>query len=197
MRINDKSFPVLPFIEGRRSALLLPIDNTIGMWAGSNGEEGFMTYVKALEGTISLVKNRYYITDTFEDAIFKAMPKIEQDPEWLLPKAQTGILFMRTGATLYMTDYTDKVKVAVFGFTRDSHTCCAFLTQEGTITGCYFDKDAFGVPRQDNSKMQRWMESVLYALYFIDNCEIETIEWKPKEKMKLHNQKIFNESKTL
>lgn len=191
MRLNDKTFPMLAFLENRKPAFMMPIDESLF----ASFEEEFGKYLSALQNLITIAQNKYYITDTFAEAILKAEPKIVQDKKWLLPKNSTGILFQRDTATLYLTEDSDKIKLAVFGFTKDGHVCYAILNHDGTMKGVYWMKDANGVAKQDDLAMNRWINRTLITLYFIDNCETETIEWKPKQKHRLHKVKYFNESK--
>ena len=166
------------------------------MFSQTYDKKEYTLLFNSLVATWGSVKNKYYRTNPFTEAINTAMPKIMKDNKQLneIPN-DCGVIFTDKGFAIYITNPTPELKLVCYGFVREALTTYGYLTNENTFAGIAADlKD--GVPFNNTSHLGRFLNSVLVTLYFIHNCEIEKKIIKPKEKYREGGNKHYNESKS-
>lgn len=196
MRLNKSTYPAYSCFESN-TLERLQIDELFAneIMKDYKASVSFMAMMKEV---YSEAKHKYYLTTPFQDAIDTAMPKIFDKEKHLGTTAnKKGILFTERGFVLYETNPKNEqgVKIVIYGFTRNALTTYAILNNSGMFGGvAAFQKD--GKPFNDISKLNDFINGVLAALYFIDNCEIEQVVVKPNAKCKVAGEKHLNESKS-
>ena len=157
----------------------------------------FMDFIQSVKYTHKQVSKKYYLTETFKDAINTATPKIMDGNKHIndIP-TDCGIVFTEKGFSIYLSNPTDKkLKLLCFGFTRDVLTTYGFIDNDGNFGGIACSiKD--GKPFNDEYGLATYLNSFLVSLYFIHNCEIEQKIMKPNEKLRENGNKHYNESKS-
>ena len=190
MRLNKKNFPTYFALNDLR---FLQIDNMFETLLDS--EEKFADFITALKHIYLQVNKKYYITNTFKDAINTARPKIEDNNKQIneIP-SDCGIIFTERGFNLYLSNPSDKkVKLVSYGFTRDALTTYAVLYNDNNFGGVACSlKD--GKPYNDQDYLANYINGLLLSLYFIHNCEIEQKTLKPQDKYRENGNKHYNES---
>ena len=162
-----------------------------------NTPNKFLDFIDSIKYTYKQVSNKYYLTNTFKDAIRTASPKIEKGLKHFndIPR-DCGILFTDKGFTIYLSNPTDeKLKLLCFGFTKDTLTTYGIIDNDLKFSG-YACTLKDGKPYNDSQELADYLNSVLLAIYFIHNCDIETKLLKPKEKYRNNGLKYYNESKS-
>jgi len=188
MRLNKNTYPAYGHLEGGEN---LRIDAMIVDYFDS---KSFNFFLKSIFELYNTIQKRYYLTNTFKEAIITALPKINDGEKHLenIPN-DCGIIFTDGGFTLYKTNTLD-YKILCYGFKRDGLTTFGYVNKENFFGGIGANiKD--GKPFNDTKHLAEYLNSVLTTLYFINNCEIETKVLPPKQKHKINGEKHFNESK--
>jgi hypothetical protein len=192
MRLNNNTYPAYITLE-KKQYLSLTIDAMFGddMLTTSASLMGFIDAIKV---THEKVENIYYLTNTFKEAIITASPKITGDLKHHKDITKDcGIIFTDKGFTLYITNPSEQIKLICYGFTRNTLTTYGHIDKDFNYFGlaCTL-KD--GKPYNNKIELFQYLDSVLLAVYFIHNCEIETKIINPKEKYRQEGNKYFNES---
>lgn len=209
MRIDLKTFPVWEWLENPTKENIigkLHLDECLLLDVGTSVED-LLEFQDGLQGVLAQVKTKYYVTEPFEQALFKALPKIQTKYTTIDPKSDCGVLIAAGGCTAYLASPGDSlIKLLVYGFTKDRLTCYAIVLPNNKIIGSYrtLQKTGIGPSEktevvQDNAKMAEWCNSVMAVLYFINNCEIETKTVKAGEKLrdkKIHKNNHTNDTKS-
>lgn len=194
MRLNYNTYPAYINIENGRYDLL-QIDHMFGEYF--NSLEKYNAFISSLVSIHKQVDKKYYITQPFKEAIVTATPKILEGNKQIhnIP-TDCGIIFTDKGFTIYLSNPTDrKLKLCMYGFTRDTLTTFAYLDNDLNFGGIACSlKD--GKPHNDTEGLAHFVISFLTTLYFIHNCEIEQRVLKPNQKDRKNGQKHFNESKS-
>lgn len=194
MRLNEKTFPSYHTLESGKYQHL-NIDAMFETFLGTSDK--LISFLDSIKFTYQQVAKRYYLTNTFREAILTAMPKIvEGQKHYNEIPTDCGIVFTDNGFSLYLSNPTDKqVKLLVFGFTRDCLTTYGVIDNNGNYHGIACSiKD--GKPYNDTQALVDYLHSFLIMLYFIHNCEIEQKVLKPNDKHRENGNKHFNESKS-
>ena len=194
MRLNEKSYPTYNLLESKNyyqvqiDAMFKEILPDV---------KSILTFVDGMKFVYEQVNKRYYLTNTFRDAIDLALPKIVADDKHYsdIP-TDCGIIFTETGFNLYLSNPTDKeLKLMVFGFTKNALTTYGYVTNDFKFGGVASTiKD--GEPYNDKGHLNAYINTILATLYFIHNCEIEQKILKPNEKHRENGNKHYNESKS-
>ena len=195
MRLNHKTFPAYSLLESG-NLHSLQIDNMFKEDYAKTIDD-LVGFTKAIATTYSLVRNRYYLTNTFRDAISKAMPKIQEGNKHLkdLP-TDCGIIFSDAGFTIYLSLPADKkLKFICYGFTRDTLTTMGYLTNDDKFGGIAAST-LNNKPYNDKYHLADYINTVMMAVYFINKCEVETKILQPNEKYREGGNKHYNESKS-
>jgi hypothetical protein len=195
MRLNESTYPSYITLE-KKDFARLKIDQMFGESLLDTNDK-FYNFLTALQFTYSQVANKYYITNTFKEAILTAAPKISNDNKHHINiPTDCGIIFTDKGFTIYLSSPNDKkLKLLCFGFTRDTLTTYGYVDNDLNFGGIACSiKD--GKPYNDVEGLTAYLDTTLLALYFIHNCEIDTKVIKPNEKYRNNGNKYFNESKS-
>ena len=195
MRLNSKTYPAYNTLE-RGDFYSINIDQMFGDDLLKNSQQ-FQDFMKSLIFTYKQVNKKYYLTNTFKDAIYTATPKIhEGNKQYESVPSDCGVIFTDKGFTIYLSNPTDKkLKLLCYGFTRDALTTYGYVTNEGLFGGIACSlKD--GKPYNDQVGLANYLSSFLTTLYFIHNCEIEQRILQPNKKDRSNGEKHFNESKS-
>jgi hypothetical protein len=192
MRINEKTYPTYNYLE-RGDYVNLPIDSMFKDIM-PKVEDAFL-FLDGIKKTYLQVDKKYYLTDTFEQAILTAMPKIKDKNSHVnnIP-SDCGIIFTDKGFSIYLSNPSDKLmKLVVYGFTKTDLTTFAYMDSEGKVGGlaCAIKN---GGEYNDTEALHEYIHSFLVAIYFIHNCEIEQKVLTPKNKLKINSTKYLNES---
>jgi hypothetical protein len=194
MRLNKNTYPAYIDLEKGNHGYL-KIDQMFGQTILKT-DKIFTEFLQSLVITYKQVNNRYYLTETFKDAITTATPKIIDGNKQLkdIP-CDCGVIFTDKGFSVYLSNPTDKkLKLLCFGFTRDVLTTYGVIDNDDNFYGIACSlKD--GKPYNDTIGLSAYLNSFLTTLYFIHNCEIEQRVVAPMQKFK-NNGKHFNESKS-
>jgi hypothetical protein len=194
MRLNSNTYPAYAKIESGNLATL-QIDEMFTDMVKTRDD--FANLLRSINSGFRMATNKYFITNTFMDAIDKATPKIMDGKKHInnIP-TKNGVLFTDNGFTIYIaTPETDNVKLVLFGFTRNTLTTYSVLYNNHNVGGVGATiKD--GVPYNDVDYLAAYTNSILVALYFIYNCEIEQKIVEPNKKVINNGAKYFNESKS-
>ncbi len=195
MRLNEKTYPAYAILE---SGLFekLQIDQMFGNGFLKTSED-FFFFLNSLKTTFKAAKHKYYLTNPFKDAITTAMPKImDDDKHYHNTPTDCGVIFTDKGFSVYISNPDDaKIKLCVWGFTREALTTYGYIDNEGRYGGIACSlKDS--KPYDDQARLADYLNSLLVSLYFIHNCEIETKVLEPNAKLRHEGEKHFNESKS-
>jgi hypothetical protein len=195
MRLNKNTYPAYIELENSNYEMLR-IDHMFGEYF-NNSREKFNSFINSLISIHKQAKKKYYITESFKDAIITALPKIVEKNNQLnnIP-TDCGIIFNNKGFTIYISNPSDKkLKLCLYGFTRDTITSFAYVDNDFNYGGISCSmKD--GKPYDDKENTFLYIHSFLTTLYFIHNCEIEQRIIKPNQKDRSNGQRHFNESKS-
>ena len=175
--------------------MMLPIDQLFGGSIIRNGD--FEPFLTSIRETYVQVRERYYMTNTFRNAVDLAYPKIvEKDKHINEIPSDCGIIFSENGFSLYLANPADKkVKFLCFGFTKKALTTYGFIDNDGNFGGvAAMVKD--GKPYNDLQYLNNYMQGLLTTIYFIHNCEIEEKLVKADRKVVHNNDKFLNETKS-
>ena len=196
MRLNKNTYPAYFDLVNNNYGYLkidkLIIDTIL------KDKQTFVDFIESLRYTFKQVDKKYYITNTFKDSIVLAYPKIVKDEKHIkeIP-SHCGIIFTDKGFSLYLSNPTDKkIKLLVYGFTRDVLTTYGIIDNDDKFFGVAANVDETGEPINDTKVLSMYLSTLLVALYFIDNCEIEEKILKPDSKHRENGNKHFNESKS-
>jgi hypothetical protein len=194
MRLNKQTYPAFSLLESNQFENL-EIDAMFGKMLDTN--QKFLDFISSLRQTYIQVNKKYYLTNTFKDAIITATPKIIDNNKHLndIP-SDCGVIFTENGFSIYLSNPTDKkIKLMCFGFTRNVLTTYGIIDNEGKFGGIACSiKD--GKPYDDREGLAMYLNSFLVTLYFIHNCETEQKLIKPKEKHRENGNKHYNESQS-
>lgn len=197
MRLNEKTYPAYMQLETQRYEYL-KIDQMFGEKLLQSAKD-FKDFLSALKYTFSQVSKKYYLTNTFKDAIMTAAPKIQEGNKQLrdIP-TDCGIIFTDKGFTIYLSNPTDKkLKLLCYGFTKEGIlTTYGIIENDMTFGGMACSVNENGEPVNDTEGLVGYLNTMLTAIYFIHNCEIEQRVLGPNKKDRLNGQKYFNESKS-
>ncbi len=190
MRLNESTYPSYMTLE-KGNYPWMKIDAMF---------DKIITHPSKLNDLISEVKSihsevedRFYLTKPFKEAIFKGLPKLQDNLTDLEP--MSGILFTDTGFNLFRWNPYNPKNFVIYGFTREVMTTYGVMDSEANITGIACSvKD--GQPYDDRDGLISWVLTSLLAINFIKKCEIEQKVLKPKEKYRDNGQKYYNESKS-
>jgi len=192
MRLNQKTYPTFNFLE-RGDYINLPIDSMFKDILPN--EQDAFKFLNGIRQTYMQVDKKYYLTDTFEQAILTAMPKIiDKDRHIKDIPTDCGIIFTDKGFSIYLSNPSDKkMKLVVYGFTKTCLTTFAYMDNDGNVGGmaCTIKN---GKEYNDTYALHDYIHSFLVAIYFIHNCEVEQKVLTPKNKLKINSSKYFNES---
>jgi hypothetical protein len=194
MRLNETTYPAYyTLLSGNYE--YLKIDQLFGEILDT--DKKFLDFIESVKYTFKQVDKKYYLTNTFKESILTAMPKIVKDNKHYndIP-CHCGIIFTDKGFSVYLSNPTDKkLKLLVFGFTRDVLTTYGIIDNDYKFSGMACSiKD--GKPYNDTEGLATYLNSFLVSLYFINNCEIEEVVLKPNMKHRENGNKHYNESKS-
>lgn len=201
MRINYKNYPILKDLE-TLNPWGLKLDNA---FMEDNALKGFDRMRTIVEGAVDIYRQhqkKYWLTIPFVEAISKASPKIIKDGLHLKYKyPDCGLLVIKKSVVLYLANPQDnKVKLAVYGFNNESVTSFGAIIQNQedpekyTYSGRYYEVDENGKSYNNTEHLVAWLESIAIALYFIDNCEVETKVIEANKKERFEGEKYLNET---
>jgi len=197
MRLNEKTYPAYMQLENQKYEYL-KIDQMFGenILKSSNV---FKDFLVALKYTFEQSNKKYYLTNTFKDAIMTASPKIQEGEKQIkdIP-TDCGIIFTDKGFSIYLSNPTDKrIKLLCYGFTKEGVlTTYGIVNNDLSLSGLACSVDKNGQPVNDTEGLVGYLYSMLTTIYFIHNCEIEQKVVQPNKKDKINGQKYFNESKS-
>jgi hypothetical protein len=198
MRLNQNTYPAYISLE-TGNHYDLQVDKLI-LDEYSNGGENADKLIALIDALVAIFRQadkRYYITKPFMDAIATAYPKIHEGNKHVndIPN-DCGIVFTQNGFSVYLSNPADKkLKLMVYGFTRNALTTFAYLDNENRYGGIACGlKD--GKPYDDHEFLKDYIDSILTTIYFIHNCETEQRVVAPNQKYRAGGQKYFNESKS-
>jgi hypothetical protein len=196
MRLNKNTYPAFGCFEENKLERL-QIDAMFKKEIMKDFESG-VSFINKMKDVFRQVKDMYYLTSPFRDAIETALPKIlDKEKHLAITANKKGILFTEKGFIMYETNPQEQqdLKVVMYGFTRGALTTYAVLNKSGLFGGlAAYQKD--GKPYNDTIKLNDFINGILAALYFIDNCEIEQVVAKPNTKCKVAGENHLNESKS-
>lgn len=151
---------------------------------------------------------RYYITDSFKDAIEKSLPKLKD----LLDKGldfsadiftEPRIFMHRNGFAMHRIEQHEGVKyLHLCIFSKDAlvgYGAVDFESAFGQDKAKKFKSFGFLATKEVGSGVDIYYEfwmSYIYLLVFLKECEIETIVVQPEKKLKYESKKYFNDLKT-
>jgi hypothetical protein len=193
MRLNKSTYPAYHCLENNLYELLR-IDAMFKDEILTDSEK-FIDFLNAIKFTYKQADKRYFVTEPFKEAIHTAAPKIIKD-EKLFTDIPTGcgILFTNNGFTLYISNPTDKkLKLLCYGFTRDTLTTYGIIDKDFKYSGCAFSQKD-GKPINDSKFCVDYLNGILLAIWFINNCEVDSKIVAPKQKYRDGGVKYFNES---
>jgi len=194
MRLNSKTYPsYFTLLKGNYDFLKIDVlfDTIL------DTPKKFHDFIASLKFTFEQVNKKYYLTNTFKESIITAMPKIVGGNKHLTEiPCDCGLIFTDKGFLVYLSNPTDKkLKLLVFGFTRDVLTTYGMIDNDDKFSGLACSlKD--GKPFNDTEGLSSFLTSILTALFFIENCDVEQKIMKPNEKHKENGNKHYNESKS-
>lgn len=194
MRLNEATYPAYSVLEAGKFEQL-KIDQMFGEMIKSNDD--FLLFLSSLKEISKQVKNRYYLTTPFKQAIITAYPKIANNNKQLneIP-TDCGVIFTDKGFSIYLSNpkYHD-FKFVVYGFTKDVLTTYGYVNSNGLLGGVASTiKDGKGF--NDKQILSDYINSILVSIYFIHNCDLEQKIIEPNTKYKSGSDKHFNESKS-
>lgn len=202
MRLNKNTYPIFYKLD-EGNAMNFPIDEFFFTELFSPKKhplERAKDATSIAESAIELYKqsaHTYYLTKPFVSAIEKALPKITENKLHISnPKSDCATMIVEGGVVVYLINPSDlKLKLTLFSFSKESLTAFAFVTNEGGIIG-NFPVIRNGVLIDDKQGLHDWVQSMMTAIYFIQNCEIDTVILKPNQKHRDMGVKYFNEYKS-
>lgn len=202
MRLNKKTFPIFDYLE-KGNALHFPVDEfffTTGFMPDKTPLKLAEAAKELAESAIEIYKqsaHTYYLTKPFISAIIKALPKITENNLHINnPKSDCGTMIIDGGVVVYLINPSDNIiKLSLFSFSKESLTAYAIMTNDGKIYG-NFPINKNGQIVDDKEALDDWVQSLLTSIYFIHNCEIDTVVLKPNQKHREMGVKYFNESKS-
>lgn len=189
MRINANTYPAYDLLQ-KDNLEFLQIDMLF--------EDNLFEHIETIRGIYRQVTNRYYLTNTFKDAIYTSFDKIKDTEKHLeFDKSDCGIIFTDKGFFLYLFNPQDKLcKLCVYGFTRTTLTSFFVMNTDNKLGGIWASVDKNGNPFNNTDDLSSWANTMLIMLYFIYNCDIEQVLVKPNEKAKHNSNKYMNETKS-
>lgn len=197
MRLNEKTYPAYLQLESQKYEYL-KIDQLFGDTILKSTND-FKNFLVALKHTFVQVNKKYYLTNTFKDAILTAAPKIQEGEKQIkdIP-TDCGIIFTDKGFSIYLSNPSDKkIKLVCYGFTKEGVlTTYGIIQNDMSLSGIACSVDKNGQPINDIQSLVAYLNSMLTAIYFIHNCEIEQRVIEPNKKDRINGQKYFNESKS-
>ena len=107
MRLNNKTYPAYHLLE-KGDFYSIKIDQMFGdnLLKGSGD---FLNFMKSLIFTYKQSNKKYYLTNTFKDAIYTATPKIhEGNKQYESVPSDCGIIFTDKGFSVYLSNPSDK-----------------------------------------------------------------------------------------
>jgi len=195
MRLNENTYPAYSTLE-KGDLAHIKIDK---LFETIITDEKFLSVfiVELYSVFLKANKRKYYLTMPFKEAINTAFPKII-DKEKHLPdvKTESCIIFTENGFTICTTNYNVKdVKCQCYGFTRDALTTYGYINNDDAYSGLACSvKD--GMPYHDSVHLGNYLNGIMVALYFINNCEIQQKIIAPNEKYRANGERHYNESKS-
>lgn len=201
MRINYKNFPILRDLE-ELNPWALSVDNG---FVEDNVLKNPLELRTLVEGCVDIYRQhneRYWLTNPFVEAIAKASPKIVKDGLHLKYKQpKCGLLIINKSVVMYLSNPSDeKAKLVLYGFSHQSITSFGAIMHSKEdpnsylYSGRFYELGEDGKPFNNLSKLQSWLESVAIALYFIDNCELESKVIQANKKERFVGEKYLNET---
>jgi hypothetical protein len=194
MRLNDKTYPAYNLLETKKFEYL-KLDQMFKRILPTDLD--FYNFLNSLKEVNSQVNKKYYLTAPFKDAILTAMPKImHKNKHFNEIPTDCGVIFTDKGFSIYLSNPTDKkLKLLVYGFTRDVLTTYGYIDNDDMIGGIACSQKN-NVEYDDQETLVDYMQSFLVALYFIHNCELEQKILQPNDKYRSNGDKHYNESKS-
>lgn len=199
MRINERNYE--SFIRLQESDQFhLKVDEKLIEWAGM---EAMPSIIEHAFRTFKNIKHKFYLTDTFVEAIDKSRAKLsdamQNDTEPSDNMGQGTLIMHKNGFVMHDTTWNKDGKryVRLFIFSRDALVGFGYVPIEEpqllqtTDWGFLSHKTIGG-----KEGIEYFFKELILVLYFIHQCEIETVTIKPKEKLKVHNVKYYNEKGT-
>ena len=191
MRLNKSTYPAYMVLESGQHHCL-QIDAMFGDLF--NEPEQLMGFIKNMAAVYQSVKNRFFMTEPFREAIEKAIPKLVEKGAENTQK-ESGIILTSKGFVLYGCNPSPDKKFVLYGFTRDVLTTYGYVDKDGQCFGIAASVRN-GQPYNDTDTMYEMLYSYQLAVYFINNCEIETKILHPSAKHRADGVKYFNESRS-
>lgn len=202
MRLNTTTYPAYIALQNQ-DAFNLGIDE--GMMYDNNFDSIKATVESAISCFNGIPNNkRYFITETFYDVIQGSIDKIAQliksqvDEKSTKNHLQDTLIMHAKGFAMHRTYVENNQfvlelfvfsKIALVGYGKSVNT------KEGVVnTGNLYTSNP-----DENPKMlfNMFHNSWIFTVFFLNNCEIETVVLKPREKNRLHGVRYYNEmSKT-
>lgn len=198
MRINPNTYPAYYNIQSDESIYHLEID--MGITQMFKDQEQAIDMLKGIRSVYKQGKHKYYVTQPFLDALYKASPKIMKEMKhWQYDKPDAGVFFLDSGFTLYLLNPPDRLtKAILYGFSKGVLTSFAFVMMDGTIVGRWIRKGENGETVNDRPMLEQWVNGIMCLFFFIN--EVDTDEYIVPAGQKSKTKKndpthIYNETK--
>lgn len=171
------------------------------------GPEKSLTITSRVFETFKAIKptERYYVTDSFREAIEKSLPKLHE-----LLKNQQSLasinldepkLFMhKNGFAMHRLIEIEGKKWFHLSIHSKSALCgYGVIEYDAAINNAKYKSFGFLATNEPGSGVDIFYEfwySYIYLLLFLQECEVETIVVQPEKKLKYESKKYFNDLKT-
>lgn len=204
MRLSHKTYPIWAEIE---SGLLKSISTEMLLKTKERAQPGID--LKPIWGGIAVATleagkgEHNFLTRPFRDAIAKAAPKItgSNTKDYMNSIVRPCIFMHEGGGTIvYATREIEELKLFLVGFNRTHIVAWGTMNAgdngvAGVGSHAFLDNFRLFPGEDEHQRMCDWFTYILITNYFINNCEIEVKELKPKEKHRTKGEKHMNESK--
>lgn len=198
MRLNYSTYPIWKEIE---SSLISSIDSPL-LEVIKKEEEKAWRGAFCIAAHESIKGNLNFLTKPFRNAVIKAIPKIiSSTKEYLEKPIYPSILLHEGGGTIIYNDkQVDCLKIMLVGFDRNKIVAWGTMNTTDYAVGGQGDETFlknYNIHNYNDlhGKMSDWFTYILTTNYFINNCDIEIKQLKPKEKYRTYGEKHLNESK--
>ena len=193
MRLNKSTYPAYMALESGNH-YSLQMDAMFGdLFQNEHQIIGFMDNMNAVYRSV-MPQKKYFMTEPFREAIERAIPKlVEKGAE--NTQRESGIIFTAKGFVLYACNPSPDKKFVLYGFARTALTTYGYVHSNGECYGLAASSRN-GEPYNDTEMMYEILYSYQLAVYFINNCEVETKVLTPNTKHRADGVKYFNESRS-
>jgi hypothetical protein len=192
MEVNPTKFTSY---HGLQTVLFLEVDAAFSQEFFKGKQEEMLKFLFRIQELNLIVKERFFVTDTFVQAMKNLFPDIIDGAAHIRNnKPSNGIIFTPSGFTLYsINPPNNEYKACLYGFNETALTTYSFIGIDGSIKGAWW------APEGNNlDNMKDWTNTMLAINHVATEWDINKIIIQPGQKSKPNEsdtQHLFNETK--